>query len=521
MSHAETEGVPHEGEIIAGKYRVERILGIGGMGVVVAAQHIRLDEKVALKFLLSAALTNPEAVARFVREARAASKIKSEHVARVLGRRDARQRLPVHGDGVPAGDGPLGVPVQKHGALPFPQAVDYVLQACEALAEAHAIGIVHRDLKPANLFLHPAHATGELCVKVLDFGISKLTAPGADSVSMTRTTALMGSPLYMSPEQMVTSKGVDVRTDIWSLGVILFELVTARLPFDAQSVTELAIRIAMEPPTPLRSLRPDAPPGFEHLLARCLDKNRDQRFQTVADLAVALAEYAPPQSRLSVERVLGTLRRAGVAPAFQGGGTGDARGSGVFAEGGPALGATRQPVNAAGPGIPPQTAASWGQTGSGAVPAPKSHTGLAIGIAVVVLAAVTGAGAMVVSRLHANAATAAAAPPTSAASAPSDTPAAAAPPSTGAAASPAASSPAAPPAASTAQASPDVTPTAPAAKTETHAARAPGAHAPAPPAAAAPSPAAPPPATAKHPPNCNPPYIINAAGEHQYKPECL
>jgi serine/threonine protein kinase len=203
------------GEILAGKYQVERVLGVGGMGVVVAAHHIQLDEKVALKFLLPDALKNTEALARFEREARAAVKIKSEHIARVIdvGKLDSGSPYMVM-EYLEGGD--LSGMLSKTGKLPVEQAVDFVLQASEAIAEAHALGIVHRDLKPANLFCI-RRRDGQLAIKVLDFGISKVTKTGSmpDSMSMTKTTAVIGSPVYMSPEQMQSSKGVDLRTDVW------------------------------------------------------------------------------------------------------------------------------------------------------------------------------------------------------------------------------------------------------------------------------------------------------------------
>src|SRR4051812_480796 len=212
----------YAGQILGGKYRVDRVLGAGGMGMVVAATHLQLDERIAIKFLLPEALRNPEAVARFGREAKAAVKIRGEHVARVIDVGSFENGAPYmvmeHLDGRD-----LSSFIHERGAMPMSDAVDAVLQACEALAEAHALGIVHRDLKPANLFL-TRRPDGTPSIKVLDFGISKLTAPGADH-SMTKTSAVMGSPLYMSPEQMTASRGVDARTDIWALGVVLYELL--------------------------------------------------------------------------------------------------------------------------------------------------------------------------------------------------------------------------------------------------------------------------------------------------------
>ncbi len=304
-----TAGAVRDGQVLAGKYRVERVLGQGGMGMVVAAHHLVLDEKVALKFLLPGASSTPELVARFTREARAAAKIKSEHVARVT---DVGQLE----DGSPylvmeyLEGSDLADLLAREGPLPVSRAVDFVLQACEALAEAHGLGIVHRDLKPANLFcVH--RGDDHLAIKVLDFGISKVAPTDAPSDRLTQTSSVMGSPIYMSPEQMQSAKSVDARADIWSLGVILFELLTGKPPFDAALVTELVFKVATEPAPPLRSLRPDAPAGLERVVARCLLRDRGARFQSVAALAVALRDFGAPQSGISVDRILGTRRRAG------------------------------------------------------------------------------------------------------------------------------------------------------------------------------------------------------------------
>src|SRR3984957_7520931 len=289
----------HPGQVLAGKYRVERVLGAGGMGVVVAAHHLQLDERVALKFLLPAALRNPEILARFDREARAAVKIKSEHVARVVDVGKLENGAPylvmeyLEGDDLAGG-------LKQHGAMPVELAVDFVLQACEAIAEAPSLGIVHRDLKPANLFCI-ARPDGLPSIKVLDFGISKMTGFGASGpdLGMTRTSAMLGSPYYMSPEQMQSSKSVDARADIWALGVILFELVTGRLPFDAEGVPELALKVMTEAPPPLRSVRPDAPPGLELAVRHCLEKDRVLRCASVSDLAAQLMPFGSERARAS------------------------------------------------------------------------------------------------------------------------------------------------------------------------------------------------------------------------------
>ena len=282
------------------------------MGVVVAAHHIQLDEKVALKFLLPEALGDTEAVARFAREARAAVKIKSEHVARVTDVGTLENGAPyMVMEYLEGGD--LAAWLEQRGALPIEQAVEFVLQACVAMAEAHALGIVHRDLKPANLFCI-RRSDGQLSIKVLDFGISKLTdASGLAPGSMTRTSALMGSPLYMSPEQMRSSKDVDAQTDIWALGIILFELLTGRPPFRADSVTELAITVASEPAPAIRSFRPDVPSELEAVIFRCLEKDRRRRYRNVAELALALLPFAPKRARGSVERISGIIQAAGLS----------------------------------------------------------------------------------------------------------------------------------------------------------------------------------------------------------------
>jgi serine/threonine-protein kinase len=299
------------GEILAGKYRVDRVLGVGGMGVVVAAHHLQLDERVAIKFLLPQALKNPQAIARFLREARAAVKIKSEHVARVTDVGQLENGLPYmvmeYLDG-----GDLATWLKRWGPMPVDQAVDFVLQAGEAIAEAHALGIVHRDLKPANLFC-VRRADGQLAIKVLDFGISKVTTPNEQKHDMTHTSTIVGSPSYMSPEQLQSSKGVDPRSDVWSLGIILFELVTGQVPFVAEAMTELVIKIATEPPIPLSHVRTDLPLGLESLVLRCLEKDRGRRFQSVGELAIALRDYAPRHAWPSVERILRTVQRAGMS----------------------------------------------------------------------------------------------------------------------------------------------------------------------------------------------------------------
>jgi eukaryotic-like serine/threonine-protein kinase len=304
---------PREGDVLAGKFRIERVLGVGGMGMVVSAMHLHLDERVAIKFLLPEALGNAEAVARFGREARAAVKIKSEHVARVTDVGALDSGAPYMVMELLRGQD-LSELLRDHGALPVALAVQYVLQACEALAEAHAIGIVHRDLKPANLFL-TARADGSPCIKVLDFGISKVSVKsgsGSD-MGMTRTQSIMGSPLYMSPEQMASARDVDQRADVWAVGTVLYELVTGRVPFEAETMPQLCTLILhTDPPSP-RSIRANIPEGLEQVILHCLRKDRNQRYANVAELAADLAGFSPDAGPRSAERISRVLSSSGVS----------------------------------------------------------------------------------------------------------------------------------------------------------------------------------------------------------------
>ncbi|HVH41882.1 MAG TPA: protein kinase [Labilithrix sp.] len=289
-----------EGDIVADKFRIERRLGIGGMGVVYAATHIHLGKRVAIKTMLSNALGIPMAVERFEREARATVQLRGDHIAQVLDVGKLPSGIPYLVMELLDGDD-LGTIVDSKGALPIEDAVDFVIQACEAVAEAHTQGIVHRDLKPRNLFL-TRHLDGTPLVKVLDFGISKW-AQGTEDHSLTRTSDIVGSPNYMSPEQIKSAKDVDARTDIWSLGVILHELIAGRVPFLATGVPQLCAMVLQDAPPSLVELRPDTPISLANTVTRCLEKDRADRFQTVGELVRALEPHAPQRSRVSIDRV--------------------------------------------------------------------------------------------------------------------------------------------------------------------------------------------------------------------------
>lgn len=294
------------GQLIAGKYRVEQVLGRGGMGVVMAALHEQLNQRVALKFLTDSAYQQPEAVARFQREARAAVQIQSEHVARVMDVGTLDTGSPYMVMEYLRGRDLKDVSTRR-GPLPITEAVDYVLQACDAVAEAHSLGIVHRDLKPSNLFL-TERPDGTALVKVLDFGISKALHAGETSqLQMTASAAIMGSPQYMSPEQIRSSKNVDARADVWALGTILHELLTGSPAYVADTVPGLLAMIVADAPPPLSASRPDAPADLEASILRCLQKDREQRFSNVAEFARSLERHASSEARPLVRRIARVL----------------------------------------------------------------------------------------------------------------------------------------------------------------------------------------------------------------------
>ena len=281
--------------MIGGKYRIERLLGRGGMGTVYAATHVHLNTQVALKFLNPNFLDNAQVVERFMREAHATARLNSEHVCRVMD---------VDRDGTPfivmeMLDGTdLSRLIRSRGPLGHETAADYVAQACAGLAEAHAAKIVHRDLKPGNLFL-ARRGDGSQLVKVLDFGVAKSQAQ--QDFSLTQTANVVGSPGYMSPEQLRSSKVVDVRTDVWALGVILYELVVGRQPFRAEAITDLALMITLDPTPPLLGV----PPKYAAIVNRCLEKSPDKRYPDVMSLAAALVEFVPRSQMVdSVSRML-------------------------------------------------------------------------------------------------------------------------------------------------------------------------------------------------------------------------
>jgi serine/threonine protein kinase len=291
------------GTVLAGKYRVERVVGTGGMGVVAVARHLRLGRRVAVKVMLPRPEDSERSVARFLREARTASRITSSHVARVFD-------VDLREDGIPyivmeylEGD-TLAAIIRRESALDVEGSVDDLLAACETLAEAHALGIVHRDLKPGNLFRSCSAGRRTHVLKVLDFGISKTFETGRDEVaSITTGKSFVGSPPYMSPEQITSPASVDSRTDIWSLGVVLYECLTGISPFAAATVGATCARILHETPAPPSELRSELPAALDERVLRCLTKDPAGRYQTILELARELAPFASAGSGRSLSSI--------------------------------------------------------------------------------------------------------------------------------------------------------------------------------------------------------------------------
>jgi eukaryotic-like serine/threonine-protein kinase len=297
------------GAIIADKYRVEGTLGQGGMGYVLSARHLQLGERVAIKLLRPTVLAYPDVVARFLREGQMAARIRSEHVGRVFDIGSLSNGSPYMVMEFLDGRD-LGHVLATEGPLPVELAVDYVLQAAEAVAEAHALGIVHRDLKPSNLVL-TRRADGSACIKVIDFGISKVLQRGEPAAEgeLTQSAMMMGSPLYMPPEQMRSARGVDGRADVWSFGCILYALTTGAPPFPGETVMGVYESILGGVPS-LEGRRPDAPAGIDLVIRGALEKEVAERTPSLSEFAERLSPYASPLGRLSIERIRGTIGSA-------------------------------------------------------------------------------------------------------------------------------------------------------------------------------------------------------------------
>ncbi len=327
------------GEILLGKYRVEDVIGIGGMGCVVRASHLYLQQPVAIKILLPSMVESQSTVQRFMREAQATVKLRSEHIARVM---DV-STLP---DGTPVMvmeylEGYDLNQILRHHGPQLPQAVvDLMLQACEGIAEAHSLGIIHRDIKPSNFFI-TRRPDGSNLLKILDFGISKANGEGISELTGTQT--VVGTPTYMAPEQMQTARSTDPRSDIWSMGVVMYQMLAGRPPFEAENYAQLVLMVAKDPPAQFNVALPG---GLQSIVFRCLEKDPKNRIQNAGELARMLAPYAsdPLSAQQSAERASRILSAPrGSQPGF------------------PLSSGAGGGVQLTPPALTPK---SWGQTGS-------------------------------------------------------------------------------------------------------------------------------------------------------------
>jgi serine/threonine-protein kinase len=307
------------GEVIDGKYQITRLLGQGGMGAVYHAQHRGTGRRVAVKVITGNLANNPVLVARFEREARAAGVIETQHIVQVLDSgADAARGLPYLVMEFLVGED-LQQLIRRIGPLPPEVAVRIVAQACLGLQRAHEAGVVHRDIKPANLFL-AKREEGEILVKLLDFGIAKVMMEElgpSEGGGLTRTGSMLGSPLYMSPEQAKGLKDIDHRTDLWSLGAVLYEALCGRSPHGhITTLGQIILAICNHPPTPIQDMAPWVPAGVAAVVNGALQIDRAARFQSAAAMLNALRASIPLGSTVheSMLTPLPEAERARVAP---------------------------------------------------------------------------------------------------------------------------------------------------------------------------------------------------------------
>ncbi len=514
------DGMPKPGDVLLGKYQIEHTLGVGGMGVVYAAQHMLLGKRVAMKLLLPEVTRQKDSVARFLNEARAAARLENEHVAQVLDVGQLENGLPFMVLEFLDGSD-LAQVLTSRGPLPVAEVADHLLEAIDAVARAHLLGIIHRDLKPANLFL-ARRGDGSVRIKVLDFGISKATGL-TNSGNITKTSSMLGSPMYMAPEQLRDSKSVDHRCDIWAFGVVAYELLTGQPPFDGDNAVALFAAIHEADPKSIRAVRPDVGVQLDAVVMKCLRRSPDERFASVSDLASCLVPFGTAAGAAAFESTRRAMPPSG-GGAISGSRVSFSTGSGRLPQT-PAssrdatltAGFQERPTSAPEPPAmqtphPPiygQTSAEWARSQT----RPGRSRGLAVGIAagVVTLAVLGAAGVFLGPRILAR--TTAGKDPVA-----DSRPAASAPAIS--AAEPVLGPSATPPVASTAPSTAAVTPPLQATAKKRPGPAATGTATAATVAAPTASAIATPPATVPKV-SCTPPYELDADGKKHWKPECL
>ncbi|MBK8998842.1 MAG: serine/threonine protein kinase [Myxococcales bacterium] len=353
------------GEVIDGKYRIERLLGEGGMGAVFEAENVRIHRRVAIKLLHPHVAEMGAIVQRFEREAQAAGRIGNDHIMEVLDLGTlpdgSRYIVMEYLDGEP-----LAMRIERLGKVPARELAELTLQTLEGLGAAHAAGIVHRDLKPDNIYILKEKAGRRDFVKLIDFGISKFQKGGPEGMQMTQTGAVLGTPYYMSPEQAAGSQEVSASTDLYAIGVILYEAATGRRPFESDSFQQLLFQIVLgELPDP-KTLNPELDDGFVSIILKAMSRDPAARFESAAAFSTALREW------LASGKAVVVPPRSTVNPAL----------AGIVA---PTLVQEASPVAGVTASNDTSAAGSWAQSHAFEVQPPKKSKGLLIGAAAAVL----------------------------------------------------------------------------------------------------------------------------------------